>query len=240
MVCELSGCAMLLFLIVAAFTVPTGNFGDIYAGFVAGRMGLPIDNLIIATNENDILVRTLASGKHRLDDVKPTITPSMDIQISSNFERLLFEVSGRQPETIRGLMQELKRTGGYTLDPSMREVIAAHFDAGAATEAETLAEIARAHAESSYLSDPHTAVALHVARRFARPDIPMITLSTAHPAKFTDAVQKATGQIPHPPSWAEIAADRPEDVTLLENDQDMVEAFILKHSRLRFGHNHHS
>lgn len=220
-----------------SFTVPTGNFGDIYAGFVAKQMGLPIDRLVIATNENDILVRTLVTGEHRLDRVKPTITPSMDIQISSNFERLLFEVSGRRPEVVLGLMEDLRRSRGYTLDRSLREAISADFDAGAATEAETLAEISRVFAESGYLCDPHTAVATHVARRFARPDVPMITLSTAHPAKFTDAVEKATGQAPQPPAWAAIAADRPEDVTRLENDREKVEAFILERSRLGSGSN---
>ncbi len=220
-----------------SFTVPTGNFGDIFAGFVARQMGLPIDRLVIATNENDILARTLSSGEHTLGKAKPTITPSMDIQISSNFERLLFEVSGRQAETVQRLMKELKEAGSYTLPQQMQDRIAEIFDAGTANEAETIAEIRRVYETSGYLCDPHTAVAIHVARQHVQEDTPMITLSTAHPAKFPDAVRTASGETPKPPLWADIPEGRAEVVTRLENDQTAVESFILNRSTLGSGRN---
>lgn len=215
-----------------SFTVPTGNFGDIYAGFVAKQMGLPIERLVIATNENDILARTFATGEHRLEEAKPTITPSMDIQISSNFERLLFDASGRNADCVVELMQALKETGGYTLPENVRSGIADLFVAGSATEEETLAEIGRIFGETGYLCDPHTAVALHVARQHTDPHVPMITLSTAHPAKFPDAVDKAAGKIPYPPIWAEIEDAREEVVIRLKNDRNAIEAFVLDRSRL--------
>ncbi|MBL4873299.1 MAG: threonine synthase [Rhodobacteraceae bacterium] len=220
-----------------SFTVPTGNFGDIYAGFVARQMGLPIDRLVIATNENDILARTVARGEHKLGEVKPTITPSMDIQISSNFERLLFEASGRDAKTVSALMRDLKDGGNYTLPKDVQAFIAANFDAGSADETETLAEIARMYKDSGYLCDPHTAVALCVSRNHAKRDVPMITLSTAHPAKFPVAVHDAVGKKPYPPEWADIAEDKTEVVTRLKNDQIEVEEFILAASRLGSGRN---
>lgn len=220
-----------------SFTVPTGNFGDIYAGFVAKLMGLPIEKLVIATNENDILARALTTGEHALGEVKPTITPSMDIQISSNFERLLFEASGRDPATVRGLMNQLKETGAYTLPEQMRDVIKDSFSVGSANEADTSAEIGRLWREAGYLCDPHTAVALHVAHQHTDQTTPMVTLSTAHPAKFPNAVRLATDNTPYPPIWAEIPEERSEVVTRLKNDQDAVEAFILDRSRLGSGLN---
>jgi threonine synthase len=220
-----------------SFTVPTGNFGDIYAGFVAKQMGLPIDRLVIATNENDILARTLATGEHKLGEVRPTITPSMDIQISSNFERLLFEASARDANVVVALMRDLKEGGSYTLPEAVQAFMAANFEAEAASETETLAEIGRLFGETGYLCDPHTAVALHIARQHANPNVPMITLSTAHPAKFPDAVHDAIGKTPHPPEWADIAKDRAEVVTRLENDQSEIEKFVLAESRLGSGRN---
>lgn len=220
-----------------SFTVPTGNFGDIYAGYVAKLMGLPIEQLVIATNENDILARALTTGEHTLGTVIPTITPSMDIQISSNFERLLFETSGRDAATVRKLMTQLKETGSYTLPAQMRRTIAESFIAGSANEAETAAEIAHWWQEAGYLCDPHTAVALHVARQNTDPNIPMVTLSTAHPAKFPDAVHGATGITPEPPLWANIPDGQTEIVTRLKNDQSAMERFILDKSRLGSGRN---
>lgn len=220
-----------------SFTVPTGNFGNIYAGYVAKQMGLPIDRLVIASNENDILARTLTTGDHALGVVKSTITPSMDIQISSNFERLLFDVSGRQHAIVRKLMQDLKQTGRYSLPDKMRADIAATFEVGRASEAETLAEIARVYEATGYLCDPHTAVATLVSQNHADPNVPMITLATAHPAKFLETVQKATGQTSHAPPWADIDEGREEVVTRLGNDQAAVEAFILRTSHSTSGSN---
>ena len=213
-----------------SFTVPTGNFGDIYAGFVAKQMGLPISRLVIATNENDILARTLATGDHRLESVKPTITPSMDIQISSNFERLLFEAAVQDSTIVRDLMAALTNNHNYSLPDNMLTFIRDSFDAGVVSEIETLEEVAQILRNTGYLADPHTAIAVKVAHDHAEPDVPMVTLSTAHPAKFPDTVHDATGKTPHPPVWGDIPAERSETIVHLMNDRACVEAHILEHS----------
>ena len=215
-----------------SFTVPTGNFGDIYAGYVAKQMGLPIDRLVIATNENDILARTLATGNHKLGSVKATITPSMDIQISSNFERLLFEAAGRDSTMVRDLMAALKHDHNYSLPDEMLKFIRDSFDAGAVSEVETVKEVARIFRDTGYIADPHTAIAVKVAHDYADPEVPMVTLSTAHPAKFPDTVHDATGKTVHPPVWGDIPGERSESVAYLANDRACVEEYMLKHSRL--------
>ena len=215
-----------------SFTVPTGNFGDIYAGYVAKQMGLPIDRLVIATNENDILARTLATGNHKLGSVKATITPSMDIQISSNFERLLFEAAGRDSTMVRDLMAALKHDHNYSLPDDMLKFIRDSFDAGAVSEVETVEEVARIFRDTGYIADPHTAIAVKVAHDYADPEVPMVTLSTAHPAKFPDTVHDATGKKVHPPVWGDIPGERSESVAYLANDRACVEEYMLKHSRL--------
>ena len=215
-----------------SFTVPTGNFGDIYAGYVAKQMGLPIDRLVIATNENDILARTLATGNHKLGSVKATITPSMDIQISSNFERLLFEAAGRDSTMVRDLMAALKHDHNYSLPDEMLKFIRDSFDAGAVSEVETVEEVARIFRDTGYIADPHTAIAVKVAHDYADPEVPMVTLSTAHPAKFPDTVHDATGKTVHPPVWGDIPGERSESVAYLANDRACVEEYMLKHSRL--------
>lgn len=209
-----------------SFTVPTGNFGDIYAGYVARQMGLPIRRLVIATNENDILNRTLKSGKYEIQGVRATITPSMDIQISSNFERLLYAATGRTTEAVRAMMGNLGRSGGYELPENARDFISAGFDAGIATETETIAEMKSTYNSSGYLLDPHTAVALHVARQFNAGEAPMVILSTAHPAKFPETVRMATGIAPNLPAWAGKLMENPEEFVILCNDQAEVEAHI--------------
>jgi len=220
-----------------AFTVPTGNFGDIFAGFVAKQMGLGIDSLTIATNENDILSRALSTGSYTLSDVEVTITPSMDIQISSNFERLLFEASGRDPQVVRDLMADLKTNGSYTLPTHVREYIADLFGAGTANQAQTLETMAQVYTRSGYLADPHTAVAIRVAEQMDMGAVPMVTLATAHPAKFPDAVEKATGQLVEVPQWAVQRADNAEILNVLDNDLSAVKKFIIKKSRIGSGRN---
>ena len=215
-----------------SFTVPTGNFGDIYAGFVAKQMGLPINRLVIATNENDILARTLATGDHRLGSVKPTITPSMDIQISSNFERLLFEAAERDPAVVRDMMAALKDSRRYSLPDKMLRFIRDSFDAGAVSEVETQEEIAQILKKTGYLADPHTAIAVKVARDHTDANTPMVTLSTAHPAKFPDAVFDATNIQVRPPAWADVPSGRAEKLALLPADRNRVEDFILERARL--------
>jgi threonine synthase len=211
-----------------SFTVPTGNFGDILAGWIAKQMGLPVERLVIATNENDILARTLETGRYELHSVVATQSPSMDIQISSNFERLLFEAHDRDANVLRRLMENLQQSGGFDLGAAALAAIRRDFDAQRIDEDETTAEIARVYRETGRLIDPHTAVGVAAARRAqsARSATPMITLSTAHPAKFPAAVEKATGQSPSlPPHLKEILV-RDEHFDVLPNDQARVEAFI--------------
>jgi threonine synthase len=215
-----------------AFTVPTGNFGDVFAGYVASRMGLPIDRLVIATNVNDILVRTLANGAYELRDVTPTTSPSMDIQVSSNFERLLFEAGGRDARAVRARMGSLAQSRQFAVDGQALAAMRAMFSAGRADEQETAAAIRTMRKETGYLLDPHTAVAVAVAEKESRdPALPMIVLSTAHPAKFPDAVAAACGVTPALPDWLADLPQRPERITALPADQGAVERFILAASR---------
>ena len=215
-----------------AFTVPTGNFGDIYAGYVARRMGLPIDRLVIATNVNDILVRTLATGSYDVRLVVATSSPSMDIQVSSNFERLLFEAYGRDSQQVRALMGSLAQSGQFSLSTRALSEIRTLFTADRADEEETAATIRTALRETSRLVDPHTAVGLAVAEKEARdPAMPMVVLGTAHPAKFPEAVEAACGVRPALPEWLADLPERRERVTTMPVDQGAVERFILAASR---------
>jgi threonine synthase len=215
-----------------AFTVPTGNFGDVYAGYVAVRMGLPVDRLVIATNVNDILARTLATGTYELRDVVPTTSPSMDIQVSSNFERLLFDAYRRDGGAIRTLMAQLAQSGRFTLSASALTDIRALFAASRADEDEVAATIRTVLRETGDFVDPHTAVGIAVAEKEPRdPAVPMVVLSTAHPAKFPDAVEAACGQRPSLPEWLSDLDRRPERVTYLPADQEAVERFVLAASR---------
>ncbi|MDB5577685.1 MAG: threonine synthase, partial [Bradyrhizobium sp.] len=214
------------------FTVPTGNFGDIFAGYVAKKMGLPVRWLRIAANINDILPRTLKTGIYEVREVHASASPSMDIQVSSNFERLLFEASGRDAASVRRLMASLKQSGRFVLPDATLAAIRAEFDAGRADETETAAAIRAAWREAGDLVDPHTAVALAVADRDT-PDskIPNIVLSTAHAAKFPDAVEAACGVRPELPAWLEGLMTRPEHITVMKNDQTEVERFVRSVSR---------
>lgn len=214
------------------FTVPTGNFGDIFAGYVAKRMGLPIGRLRIATNVNDILARTLATGAYELRGVRATTSPSMDIQVSSNFERLVFEAAGRDAATVRGLMASLAQSGRFELPAAAIRAIRGDFDAGSADEEETAAAIRAAWRESGQLIDPHTAVAVAVEEKeTANPPVPMVMLSTAHPAKFPDAVEAACGVRPELPAWLGDLMTRPERIAVMPANQAEVETFVLAASR---------
>jgi len=214
------------------FTVPTGNFGDIFAGYVAKRLGLPIRCLRIAANVNDILPRTLKTGHYEVREVQATTSPSMDIQVSSNFERLLFEASRRDAVTVGRLMESLKQSGRFVLPDAMLAAIREEFDAGRADETETAAAIRAAWREAGDLVDPHTAVALAVADRATSDSkIPNIVLSTAHPAKFPQAVEAACGVRPQLPAWLDGLMSKPERVRITVNDQAEVEKFVLSVSR---------
>lgn len=214
-----------------SFTVPTGNFGDIFAGYVAKKMGLPIDKLVIATNENDILARTLKTGRYEMKGVSATTSPSMDIQISSNFERLLFEAYDRDDSAIRAAMESLKQSGGFEIKPGALKAIRKEFRAGRASEKQVAATIRDTLAETGYLIDPHTAVGVFVAKKFEKPASPMVTLSTAHPAKFPAAVKSACGIDPALPAWLADLMDREERFDILDADLKAVETFVSEHAR---------
>jgi len=215
-----------------AFTVPTGNFGDAFAGYAATRMGLPVDRLTVATNVNDILARTLATGAYELREVTPTTSPSMDIQVSSNFERLMFDAYGRDPHPVRNAMAALAQSRRFKLSDRALAEMRALFTADRALADETAAAIRTTLRETGYLIDPHTAVAVAVAEKEARDStIPMVVLSTAHPAKFPDAVEAACGVRPDLPDWLADLGLRRERVTMLPADQSAVESHILAHSR---------
>jgi threonine synthase len=214
------------------FTVPTGNFGDIFAGYVAKKMGLPIRRLRIAANINDILPRSLKTGIYEVREVHASASPSMDIQVSSNFERLLFEASGRDAAEVRRLMESLKQSGRFVLPDATLAAIRAEFDAGRADETETAAAIRAAWRESGDLVDPHTAVALAVADRDTTDStVPNIVLSTAHAAKFPDAVEAACGVRPGLPAWLEGLMTKPETIKVMKNDVAEIERFVRSVSR---------
>ncbi|MBG0808946.1 threonine synthase [Methylosinus sp. H3A] len=216
-----------------SFAVPTGNFGDVLAGYVAKRMGLPVGRLVIGTNANDILARTLATGRYELREVTPTQSPSMDIQISSNFERLLFDAYGRDAAQIRGLMGALEQSKGFTVASAPLESIRAEFEASSAYEADTTEEIARTYRETGYILDPHAATGVHAARKRLAidPSTPIISLATAHPAKFPDAVEKAIGKRPPLPEHLAHILTAQERFTVLDNDVTKVATFISERAR---------
>ncbi len=213
-----------------SFTVPTGNFGDIFAGYIAKEMGLPIERLVVATNQNDILHRCLSTGAYIPDGVRPSISPSMDIQVSSNFERALYFAYGKDGAAVSELMDELK-AGGFTLSQGVKDALAAAFDSGRCSEEETSATITRVLGASAELLCPHSAVGVKVADEQRVQGVPMITLATAHPAKFPDAVKSATGLRPGlPPHMADLF-ERPERVTRIANDLGALEAHVREHRR---------
>jgi threonine synthase len=215
-----------------AFTVPTGNFGDVYAGYVARSMGLPIERLVIATNVNDILARTLATGTYELRDVVATSSPSMDIQVASNFERLLLEAYDRDGDAVRTLMASLAQSQRFALSAAALAEIRAVFSADRADEGETAAAIRTMLRETGHLVDPHTAVGIAVAEKESRDrSVPMVVLGTAHAAKFPDAVEAACGMRPKLPDFLADLDRRPERVTTLPIDQSAVERHILSRSR---------
>ena len=210
-----------------AFTVPSGNFGNVYAGYAAKRMGLPISHFVIGTNSNDILARFFDSGVMTMTDVVPTYSPSMDIQISSNFERLLFDLYDRNGKTLADAMTTFRTTGTLKVGANALAGVRALFDAGRVDEPGTLAAIADCHSRFGETIDPHTAIGYAVAQQHRRdPAIPMVLLATAHPAKFPDAVEKATGVRPPLPARLGDLLDRAERVDGLPNDIEALKAMI--------------
>ncbi len=208
-----------------SFTVPTGNFGNVFAGLMAKRMGLPIDRLVIATNANDILDRTVKSGRYEVKGVHATTSPSMDIQVSSNFERLVFLANNRDASAVLRAMDGLKQSQAFSLATSALQSIRDEFDSDATGEKETAETIRAILAETGELLDPHTAVGVAVARRHLGTS-PMVTLATAHPAKFPDAVQAAAGLRPGLPQRFEHLMTAQESFTVLPNSVEAVKDHI--------------
>jgi threonine synthase len=208
-----------------SFTVPTGNFGDIFAGYIAKRMGLPIEQLIVATNQNDILHRCLTTSEYKPDGVIPSISPSMDIQVSSNFERALYYAYNQDGAAVSQLMDELK-AGGFSVSQGALEALQETFVSGRCAEDETRATILETWNAAGELLCPHSAVGVKVAEEMRDPRTPMITLATAHPAKFPAAVQEASGQHPPLPDRMADLYERSERVTRVENDLAAIETLI--------------
>ena len=207
-----------------SFAVPTGNFGDIFAGYIARGMGLPIEKLVVATNQNDILHRALTSGAYVTDGVRPSMSPSMDIQVSSNFERALFDAYGRDGAAVAQLMGELA-LGGFTISQGAITRLRATFASGRCSEAETEFTIERIYHQTGEVLCPHTAVGVKVAEEHLGAT-PMITLATAHPAKFPDAVEAAIGLRPALPARMADLFERPERLTEVPNDLAALQTLI--------------
>jgi len=211
----------------ASFSVPTGNFGNVLAGWIAKQMGADIDKLIVGSNSNDILTRFFETHSMEMVPVVPTLSPSMDIQISSNFERLLFDMNDRDGGATTEQLNRFRQTGKLSVEPDQfAKWIAPTFRAHRANDAETLAVMKRIYADSGMLVDPHTAVGIASAEACAHPGVPTITLATAHPAKFPDAVKKATGVHPALPDHVADLFDREERIVNLPNDLQAIEAFV--------------
>ncbi|MEH6660635.1 MAG: threonine synthase [Parasphingorhabdus sp.] len=214
-----------------AFSVPTGNFGDVFAGYVASKMGLPIEQLIVATNVNDILHRALSAGDYSTGTVTPTAAPSMDIQISSNFERLLFDLEGRDGVKTAARMADFEKSHNMQLEPGMRETAASIFTSHRVDPDDMSLAMRWAQDKAGQIIDPHSAIGLSAAQNAdLDPSVPVVTLATAHPAKFPDAVERATGIRPSLPRRVGDLFDREEKYTKLPGDYDAVKAFIMSNA----------
>lgn len=214
-----------------AFAVPTGNFGDVFAGYVAAQMGLPVARLIVATNVNDILHRALTSGDYSTGTVTPTAAPSMDIQVSSNFERLLFDLNGRDGGALAAQMRGFEAAKAMQLTNAQREGAAALFTSCRADPDDMSQAIRWAWENCGELIDPHTAIGLHAARHADLPrEVPVVTLATAHPAKFRDAVERATGQRPTLPARVGDLFEREERCADLPGDYAAVAEYVAAHA----------
>ena len=215
------------------FCVPTGNFGNIYAGYVARQMGAPVAKLLAATNSNDILHRFFTTGQMKMASVTPTLSPSMDIQVSSNFERLLFDLFDRQGVAVAATMQHFRKNGPYHLEEPVMQKVHTLFGSGRMDDAATIEVMKRTYQERKYILDPHTAVGVGVAEEYKKknPDSVIVSLATAHPAKFPDAVKKAIGLTPAlPPHLADLY-DRKEQFKVLPNDLAKVQDFVRANGR---------
>jgi threonine synthase len=217
-----------------SFSVPTGNFGNVYAGHLARAVGVPVERLVIGTNRNDILARYLASGEMTIAAVEPTLTPSMDIQVSSNFERLLFELKGRNGAAVAEAMRAFRQSGSLPADDQAWQRARGLFSGHSVDDAETMRTIGETWRDAQVLIDPHTAVAVAAARaelRRTQAGAPMVALACAHPAKFPDAVERATGIRPEPPAVLDALFDRDERIAVLPNDAAALTRYVRAHAR---------
>ena len=211
-----------------SYSVPTGNFGDVFAGYVAKRMGLPIDRLVVATNQNDILHRTVQTGAHEKRGVEPSTSPSMDIQVSSNFERLLFDLYDREGPAVQQLVKELSDNGGFALSQGAKDRLCDEFDSARYGEDEVAGLIKTYAAKTGHVLCPHTAIGVGAAEAVSGP---VVALATAHAAKFPDAVEAACGQRPALPARMADLYERDERFTVLPNDLDALKGHIRKSAR---------
>jgi threonine synthase len=215
-----------------AFAVPTGNFGNVYAGYAAWRMGLPIERLIVGSNSNDIVSRFFQSRDLSLAAVRPTLSPSMDIQVSSNFERYLFELYGRDGPGLAQAMTQFHADGRLDVDETRWRTATGLFSAHRVDDAETLKGIADFHATTGQIIDPHSVIGLLAARAQGHDlGVPVVALATAHPGKFPDAIEQAIGIRPDPPARIAALYDREEHLTTLPNDLEAVQSFVRDHVR---------
>ena len=219
-----------------AFAVPTGNFGNVYAAYAAKRMGLPIERLIVGTNSNDILARFFATSEMRKGAVVPTYSPSMDIQVSSNFERLLFELLGRDGSAVEAKLAEFQKTGAFGVSPETFAEVTSLFSGTAVDDTATKATIADIYKTTGYVLDPHSSVGVTAASRAKlSPDTAIVALACAHAAKFPEVVTAATGAHPAlPPHMADLF-DRPERIVTLPNDLKTVQNYVHAHARIGKG-----
>jgi threonine synthase len=219
-----------------AFAVPTGNFGNVYAGYAARQMGLPVSRLIVGTNQNDILTRFFETGAMEIRAVEPSLSPSMDIQVSSNFERLLFDMVGRDGARVAALMKAFRDSGRLAVSGEMLRQVRQLFAAHRLSDPETLAAIKRVYDDTGQLLDPHSAIGVAAGRACRRPeDGPLVALATAHPAKFPDAVERATGVRPALPARLADLYAREEHYAVLPNDLGAVRAHVRQHRRVTAG-----
>ena len=209
-----------------SFSVPTGNFGDVYAGYVAKKMGLPIDKLIVATNENDILQRVINTGEYKPDKVKPSLSPSMDIQVSSNFERLLFYILKKDDQKVVSLMKSLKDKGSFKLSDEEINEIKKDFKAEKISDSETLSIIKEVYDKHKFIIDPHTATAFGAINKIGNSE-DSVALGTAHPYKFLETVKKATGKNVETPHQLEKFIDKDEKFDIVENNNEKIKKYIL-------------